>query len=108
MGRPRHRLHRVGLFQTAGRPRTLDIAIAGRGGRRRTEDRRMGQRHHWDHGRCSVNTLKPYSGRQWVIPPDANAAFVAAMEDVLRLINALRIGNVPGLLLTTSSCQTHC
>ena len=29
------------------------------------------------------NELKPHRNRQWVIPPDANAAFVAAMEDVL-------------------------
>ena len=27
--------------------------------------------------------LKPRRNRQWVIPPDANAGFVAAMEDVL-------------------------
>ena len=29
------------------------------------------------------NALKPHRRRQWVIPPDANAGFVAAMEDVL-------------------------
>ncbi len=29
------------------------------------------------------NILKPHRNRQWVIPPDANAGFVAAMEDVL-------------------------
>jgi DDE superfamily endonuclease len=29
------------------------------------------------------NTLKPHLRKQWVIPPQANAAFVAAMEDVL-------------------------
>ena len=29
------------------------------------------------------NVLKPHRNRQWVIPPDANAGFVAAMEDVL-------------------------
>ncbi len=27
--------------------------------------------------------LKPHLKEQWVIPPQANAAFVAAMEDVL-------------------------
>jgi len=31
------------------------------------------------------NTLKPHLKQQWVIPPDANAAFVAAMEDVLEV-----------------------
>ena len=29
------------------------------------------------------NTLKPWSRTQWVIPPQANAEFVRAMEDVL-------------------------
>jgi hypothetical protein len=29
------------------------------------------------------NVLRPHLKEQWVIPPDANAAFAAAMEDVL-------------------------
>ena len=37
-----------------------------------------------DHVACSsTNILKPHLKEQWVIPPDANAAFVAAMEDIL-------------------------
>ena len=32
-------------------------------------------------GRTLKNVLKPHRNRQWVIPPDANAGFVAAMED---------------------------
>lgn len=31
------------------------------------------------------NALKPWQQRQWVIPPQANAAFVCAMEDVLEV-----------------------
>ena len=31
------------------------------------------------------NILKPHLNDQWVIPPDANAAFVAAMEDVIEV-----------------------
>ncbi|MFZ2649360.1 MAG: IS630 family transposase [Burkholderiaceae bacterium] len=31
------------------------------------------------------NALKPHLKQQWVIPPDANAAFVANMEDVLEV-----------------------
>ena len=31
------------------------------------------------------NILKPHHKQQWVIPPDANAAFVATMEDVLEV-----------------------
>jgi hypothetical protein len=30
-----------------------------------------------------TNELKPWQQKQWVIPPQANAAFVCAMEDVL-------------------------
>ena len=31
------------------------------------------------------NDLKPWRKKQWVIPPQANAAFVCAMEDVLEV-----------------------
>ena len=34
-------------------------------------------------GRTLKKLLKPHRNRQWVIPPDSNAGFVAAMEDVL-------------------------
>jgi transposase len=36
-------------------------------------------------GRTLKNILKPHLQKQWVIPPDANAAFVAGMEDVLEV-----------------------
>ena len=37
-------------------------------------------------GRTLKKTLlKPHLQKQWVIPPDANAAFVAGMEDVLEV-----------------------
>jgi hypothetical protein len=32
------------------------------------------------------NILKPHRRQQWVIPPDASAAFVADMEDVLEVV----------------------
>lgn len=31
------------------------------------------------------NELKPWLQKQWVIPPQANAEFVCAMEDVLEV-----------------------
>ena len=74
---------RVGLFQTVGGRSTLDIATAGRGGRR-TEDSRTRQRQH-DRADAEKNLLKPHLKQQWVIPPHANAAFVAAMEDILEV-----------------------
>jgi hypothetical protein len=36
-------------------------------------------------GRALKNDLKPRLTDYWVIPPKANAAFVAAMEDVLEV-----------------------
>ena len=36
-------------------------------------------------GRTLKNILKPHLQKQWVIPPEANAAFVASMEDVLEV-----------------------
>jgi hypothetical protein len=36
-------------------------------------------------GRTLKNILKPHRKQQWVIPPDASAAFVATMEDVLEV-----------------------
>ena len=45
------------------------------------ERRREGQRQH--DRKDSKKNLKPHRNWQWVIPPDANAGFVAAMEDVL-------------------------
>ena len=46
------------------------------------EHRRSGQRlDHWPD--TKKNRLKPHRRQCWVIPPKANSAFVAAMEDVL-------------------------
>ena len=61
----------------------MDVTAARRGGRG-AEDRRPCQR---QHGRANAqkNTLRPHLQRQWVIPPDGNAAFVAGMEDVLEV-----------------------
>src|SRR5258708_21721 len=36
-------------------------------------------------GLLQKNILKPHLKQQWVIPPDASAAFVANMEDVLEV-----------------------
>src|SRR6202047_758678 len=48
---------------------------------RRIEHRRQGQRQ-YDRADAEKNILKPHRNQQWVIPPEANAGFVAAMEDV--------------------------
>ena len=63
--------------------RPLEPAPA-RGEGRRTAHCRARQRQH-DRADAKKNILKPHRKQQWVIPPDANAAFVATMEDVLEV-----------------------
>ena len=51
---------------------------------RRIEHRRESQRQH-DRTHAKKNILKPHLKQQWVIAPQANAGFVANMEDVLEV-----------------------
>jgi hypothetical protein len=51
------------------------------------------------------NILKPHLGKQWVIPPDANAAFVAAMEDVLEVYHRPHDPDRPVICLDEASKQ---
>src|SRR5260370_9112158 len=61
----------------------LHIETAGGGGRQ-IKDRQTRKRY-YDRADAEKNTLKPHLRQQWVIPPDASAAFVAAMEDILEV-----------------------
>ena len=70
-------IDRPDLLAGARGVRPLEFAPA-RGEGRRTEHCREGQRQH-DRKDAKKNVLKPHRNRQWVIPPDANAGFVAAM-----------------------------
>jgi hypothetical protein len=56
-------------------------------------------------GRTLKNILKPHLQKQWVIPPDANAAFVAGMEDVLEVYQRPRDPEVPVVCLDEASKQ---
>src|SRR3989442_1667829 len=47
--------------------------------------RRLERQRQHDRAAAKKNILKPHRKQQWVIPPDANAAFVATMEDVLEV-----------------------
>jgi hypothetical protein len=49
--------------------------------------------------------LKPHLREQWVIPPDENAAFVAAMEDVLEVYTRPRDPERPVVCLDETSKQ---
>ena len=57
-------------------------------------------------GRTSQkNILKPHLKQQWVIPPEANSAFVAAMEDVLAVYTRPRDPDIPLVCLDETSKQ---
>jgi hypothetical protein len=71
----------LGLFQTSQGTCALDLAVVGEQGRG-TRHCRSRQRQH-DRADAKKNILQPHRRQQWVIPPKANSAFVAAMEDVL-------------------------
>src|SRR5262245_60434254 len=61
--------------------RALDattVGEQGRGTRHCRSRQRLNDRPH-----AQKNRLKPHRRQCWVIPPKANSAFVAAMEDVL-------------------------
>jgi DDE superfamily endonuclease len=81
--RRRGQANRPRLFCATEGAQAVDADAAGncRGG---TEYRRSRQRQH-DRAYAQKNILKPLLQKQWVIPPAANAAFVAAMEDVLEV-----------------------
>jgi len=78
-------------------------AVAGRQGRR-VEDRGTGQRQ-YDWPGFKKNELKPHRQQQWVIPPDQNGAFVAAMEDVLAVYQRPRHPAYPLVCLDEVSKQ---
>src|SRR5437899_1842926 len=56
-------------------------------------------------GRALKKTLQPHRRQHWVIPPKANSAFVAAMEDVLAVYTRPRNGDCPLVCLDESSKQ---
>ena len=78
--RERTAIDRLGVLHAAEGLRALDIATAGKEGSR-IGNRRIRQRQH-DQADAK-KMLNPRVKEQWVIPPQENSAFVAAMEDVL-------------------------
>jgi hypothetical protein len=79
----RGKADRARLLSAAERTQAVDAHAAGNRGRA-AEHRRSRQRQH-DWADAQKNTLKPHRQKQWVIPPEASAAFVASMEDVLEV-----------------------
>ena len=56
-------------------------------------------------GRALKNILQPHRRQCWVIPPKANSAFVAAMEDVLAVYTRPRDPDYPLVCLDETSKQ---
>ena len=56
-------------------------------------------------GRALKNILQPHRRQCWVIPPKANSAFVAAMEDVLAVYTRPRDPYCPLVCLRETSKQ---
>src|SRR5712664_1404219 len=81
--RSRSNIDRADPLSGPGGFRPLEPPPA-RGEGRRTAHCRARQRQH-DRADAKKNILKPHRKQQWVIPPDASAAFVANMEDVLEV-----------------------
>src|SRR5208337_328440 len=94
---------RSDLLAGSGGVRPLEPASARRESRR-IEHRREGQRQ-YDRTDAKKNILKPHRNRQWVIPPDANAGFVAAMEDVLETYHRPRDADRPLVCVDETSKQ---
>src|SRR6266436_7188584 len=83
--------------------RALDLAVVGEQGGR-TRHCRSFQRQH-ERARAQKNTLQPHRRPHWVIPPKANSAFVAAMEDVLAVYTRPRDSDCPLVCLDETSKQ---
>ena len=58
-----------------------------------------------DRAHTQKNCLKPHRRQCWVIPPKANSAFVAAMEDVLAVYTRPHNPNYPLVCLDKTSKQ---
>ncbi len=85
------------------RPRPLDAAApGGQGGG--VGHRRARQRQH-DRARSKKNILKPHRKEQWVIPPAASGAFVAAMEEALDVYTRPHDPDMPLVCLDEASKQ---
>jgi hypothetical protein len=79
----------------------LDLAaVGGQGGG--PQYCRSRQRQH-DLAGFKKNMLKPHLKKQWGIPPEANGAFVAAMEEVLAVYTRPHDPDRPLVCLDESS-----
>ena len=83
--------------------RPLDVAPAGEQGRGTRHCRARKPLN--DRTHTQKNCLKPHRRQCWVIPPKANSAFVAAMEDVLAVYTRPHNADYPLVCLDETSKQ---
>jgi hypothetical protein len=79
-------------------------ALVARQQARRAEDLRLGEREHGP-ARSKKNEIKPWLVERFCIPPQKNAAFVQAMEDVLDVYHRPYNPDRPQVCLDESSKQ---
>src|SRR5260370_29351357 len=91
------------MLQAAQGTGALDLADVGEEGRG-TRNRRSRQRQ-YDRSGSKKNVLRLHRQQQWVIPPKANSAFVAAIEDVLAVYTRPRDPDCPLVCLDETSKQ---
>ena len=91
----------LGLFQATQGTRTLDLTGCWRTRSWNSASSPATARS----GARSKNTLQPHRRQYWVIPPKANSAFVAAMEDVLAVYTRPRDSDCPLVCLDETSKQ---
>ena len=94
---------RARLLDPAAGARSLEHPPAGRQGGGAEDRRARPFQHGW--AGAQKNDLKPHLSKYWVIPPTSNAAFVAAMEDVLAVYTRPHDGNRPLVCLDETSKQ---
>src|SRR5260370_8086757 len=93
----------AGWFQTSQGTRALDLAAVGEKGRGTANCRSRQRLDDW--AGTKKNILQPHRQQCWVIPPKANGAFVAAMEDVLAVYTRPRDPDYPLVCLDETSKQ---
>src|SRR3984893_16830121 len=101
--RERSKTDRAGLFQASQGARALDLAAVGEKGRGTANCRSRQRLDDW--AGTKKNILQPHRQQCWVIPPKANGAFVAAMEDVLAVYTRPRDPDYPLVCLDETSKQ---
>src|ERR1700746_1402126 len=102
-GRKRGESDCLGLLRASRGACPVDVTVAG-GESCGPQYCRQGQRQH-DRASFKKNILKPHLKEQWVIPPKANSAFVAAMEDVLEVYHRPHDPDYPLVCIDESSKQ---